>query len=87
MLPARYCADMRLVMVDVMAGYNPREIQDNHSWTNNHVRVLFRHLRMISYKALPGKLRECSTYVGSKVPATEMTCASSKNSARRTQLR
>ena len=39
MLPERYHADMRLVMVDVMAGYNQREIRDKHGWMNNHTRV------------------------------------------------
>lgn len=71
MLPARYHADMRLVMVDVMAGYNQREIQDKHGWTNNHTRVLFRHLRTTFYEALTGRQREHSAYVGSKAPASE----------------
>ncbi len=71
MLPERYHADMRLVMVDVMAGYNQREIQDKHGWTNNHTRVLFRHLRTTFYEALTGRQRERSAYVGSKAPASE----------------
>jgi len=71
MLPERYHADMRLVMVDVMAGYNQREIQDKHGWTNNHTRVLFRHLRTTFYEALTGRQRERSPYVGSKAPASE----------------
>ncbi len=71
LLPEHYHADMRLVMADIMEGYNQREIQDRHGWSNNHTRVLFRHLRTTFYEALTGQKRERSGYVGSKAPASD----------------
>ncbi len=71
LLPKRYHADMRLLMVDIMEGYSQVEIEDKHGWTNNHTRVLFRHLRTIFYVALTGHERERCGYVGSKTPATD----------------
>ncbi len=70
-LPERYHADMRLVMADIMEGYNQREIQDKHGWTNHHTRVLFRHLRTTFYEAVTGHKRPPCGYVGSKTPATD----------------
>ena len=71
LLPERYHADMRQVMVNVMEGYNQREIQDKHGWTNNHARVLFRHLRTTFYETLTGHKRERCAYMGGKAPATD----------------
>ncbi len=71
MLPERYRADMRLVMIDIMEGYNQVEIADKHGWTNNHTRVLFRYLRTTFYATLAGHERERCGYVGCKAPATD----------------
>jgi len=71
MLPERYHADIRLLMFDIIEGYTQVEIQDKHGWTNNHTRVLFRHLRTTFYAVLTGYERERCSYVGSKAPATD----------------
>ncbi len=70
-LPERYHADMRLVMTDIMEGYSQIEIRERHGWSDNHTRVLFRHLRTTFYEALTGHKRPPCGYVGSKAPATD----------------
>jgi DNA-binding CsgD family transcriptional regulator len=70
-LPERYHADMRLLMLDIMEGYSQVEIEHKRGWTNNHMRVLFRHLRTTFYEALTGHKRERCGYVGNKAPATD----------------
>jgi DNA-binding CsgD family transcriptional regulator len=70
-LPERYRVDMRLAMAAIMEGYNQREIQAQHGWTNHHTRVLFRHLRTTFYEAVTGHQRPPCGYVGSKAPATD----------------
>jgi hypothetical protein len=70
-LPERYHADMRRVMTDIMTGYSQIEIRQRHGWSDNHTRVLFRHLRTTFYEALTGHRRPPCGYVGSKAPATD----------------
>jgi len=70
-LPERYHADMRLVMADIMEGYSQIEIRQRHGWSDNHTRVLFRHLRTTFYEALTGHKRPSCGYVGSKAPASD----------------
>jgi hypothetical protein len=70
-LPERYHADMRLAMADIMEGYSQVEIRHRHGWSDNHTRVLFRHLRTTFYEALTGHKRPPCGYVGSKAPATD----------------
>jgi DNA-binding CsgD family transcriptional regulator len=70
-LPERYHADMRLVMTDIMEGYSQIEIRERYGWSDNHTRVLFRHLRTTFYEALTGHKRPPCGYVGSKAPATD----------------
>jgi DNA-binding CsgD family transcriptional regulator len=70
-LPERYHADMRLVMRDIMEGYSQVEIRERHGWSNNHTRVLFRHLQTTFYQALTGHKRTPCGYIGSKAPATD----------------
>jgi DNA-binding CsgD family transcriptional regulator len=70
-LPDRYHADMRLVMLNIMEGYSQIEIRERHGWSDNHTRVLFRHLRTTFYEAITGHQRPPCGYVGSKAPATD----------------
>jgi DNA-binding CsgD family transcriptional regulator len=70
-LPDRYHADMRRVMLDIMEGYSQIEIRQRHGWSDNHTRVLFRHLRTTFYEAITGHERPPCGYVGSKAPATD----------------
>jgi hypothetical protein len=71
LLPKRYHADMRLVMIAIMEGYSQVEIRERYGWSNNHTRVLFRHLQTTFYQALTGHKRAPCGYLGSKAPATD----------------
>jgi DNA-binding CsgD family transcriptional regulator len=58
-------------MVDIMEGFSQIEIRERHGWSDNHTRVLFRHLRTTFYEAITGHKRPPCGYVGSKAPATD----------------